>query len=1039
MCSSLLDSNSDLGKRIAALLTDRENDLRTLWQQNLEQNAPYASEGVFEQIRGELVEGQDLLGTLINILSEDTSVDSSDLSYLINKVRTKTYSISDFFYELNSFDDAFAEILRASADFSSDEKLDYMRVVKTKLVNIFELILKETSEVYEYLTEHGKIGFCQLDPNGVISYANNEMQSILGIGEKLAGLRFSDYFTGADREHVLNSLVAEDDQPSGNRELCVRRMDTRCLTVWAEVRPLYIGGKRIGAYALVMDISPIEKRTNQIYERSKMGVIKVTKDGKITYANATMLDILGVHEVKEQNAEDFIFDEADRIKFRKQLEKRVFNESDTYNIRLKRQSDNKVIPVRVTGTPITDTQGNQIGSIGMVQDLQLDMTIRHIHEHIASTDDYEEMLGNVARTLQELIPFDIFVVSQFSTDGHFTRPIYTYPPQENKWRKHYYYLSDPMLKWINSSSKIYIEEDIEEFVSQKNWVELKDEKELHQLIANKMLSFIRVAVLSENKIIASISLFKQGRSAYSQDLKETITQLPLDKAVLMALHYTEKKELQFRLNLVKEIVNCSEFDEIANKLVKSLSEHYKWSHVSLFKVDDINKVITLEAQQAILEESIRLPDDYSQPIDAGLMSHVYRTKQAINLGDVHSPKYKDIYIEGSPETKSELCYPILFQGEVQWILNLEDKHVNAYSDDELTALKAVLDEVSSVLERLAQHHFYSACFVSTSDAVIMANNSMQIINANPSAASMLGYSNPRELKGLRMTSFTSDENMLQELFSRTSVSNIQLKMKRKNGNDIRVLVSSSQLQDGHKNRILMAKDITDVKRMEELAFMGQMSYEVASQTQVPLSLTSSWLRRLLDGRVPQEQYTDVIEKTLSQLKKVQLGYDRLMMYDIDHSMLPKKTIQLNPAVELKRVLDEFPLAERNKIRFEHGEHTAYISGDPFQIRFIMESILSYLLRFVPEENMIDVDMQIHDGNVKMKFSGFKTPTKHFRRDSDNFVARVQADLALGTPIIKSFSHSHGGDFNFEEHSDNKVSFNLSLPVCHRTAIMEDSL
>ncbi len=1037
MHPSQLNIDRQLGQRVAALLKEQESELRQGWQESLKQHATFAKHDVIALLSDELKKGQDLLAILIRLLSEDSSAESKDLTLLLNKIRTRAYSISDFFYELTSFDDAIENVLMDSTIFSSDEILAYMKVVKTKLTSIFEIILSETSEVFEYMTERGNIGFCQLDPTGRITYANHEIQTIFGLSTNYHGQSFIDLFHGEEKEHVINSISAKIDSATGTRELCVQRKNKSCLTVWAGIQPMVLGGKQLGSYALLMDITPIEERTNHIYENTEMGIVKVNNAQVLTYANAAAKNILGVDNIHNLSAEDFLADKDSLSNFRQQLEKRRHDKSSTYKIKVKRISDSKLIPVRVTGTPIIDTQGNQIGSIGMIQDLEIETVIRNLHEYISTIDDRNKMLTKVAQKVNELIPFDMFVVTQYSNEGRFARPIFTYPSDAQSWSKRYFHLSEAMIDWMCKSDLISVEDDFEEFINQEEWRDLKDDPNVQAMITNDMLSFIRVSILTENKLTASVAIFKKGRSQYQKDLKHIVSQLPLDKATLMALHYDEKQDLSFRLNLVKDIVNSKSFDEISATLVEKLAKQYEWSHVSLFRVDSLNKQIILEKQIAVSDDAISLDENYTQPINKGFLGNVVMTKEYMKIDDVLSPEYEDLYIEGSTETRSELCYPIKTpeDEEVKWILNLEDKYVNAYSDDEVKSLEAVLDEVAIVFKRLEQHHFYSACFTSTSDAVIMADRSLRIQNSNPAAKVILGFYNNETLNGKCLLSFTEDEQRLRELFSAPSVSNIEIKMTRRDGQPIRVLISSTELPNGHGNHILMAKDITDVKRMEELAFMGKMSYEVASQTQSPLSLTLSWLKRLRDGRVSQDQYSETISKSMTQLRKVQMGIDRLMMYDIETSLVPKNMIQLNLSNEVKRVLSDFPLRECEKINIGQVDDTAYISGDPFQFRFIIESIFSYLLRFLPEENKINIKFDVHDNHVTLTFSGFKIPAQQMRRDSDNFVARVQTDLALGTPIIKSFCRNHGGEFTVNELENNQILFTVTMPVSEKSALM----
>ena len=194
---------------------------------------------------------------------------------------------------------------------------------------------------------------------------------------------------------------------------------------------------------------------------------------------------------------------------------------------------------------------------------------------------------------------------------------------------------------------------------------------------------------------------------------------------------------------------------------------------------------------------------------------------------------------------SELCVPIDIGGKIRWLLNIEDSHQNAFSAEEVNELFALLGEIRNFLDRIWVRHFLLATLEKASDAIFVANVQGHLENPNEATAHLLKY-NREEMAGLQLGDLIADEDTVADIVSATSIQAKEVRLSRKNGQEIPVLMSVSTLPKEFGGKVMICKDLSLYKRVEELEYLGKMYHEIAVQTQTPLSLAFSWVHALRD-------------------------------------------------------------------------------------------------------------------------------------------------------------------------------------------------
>jgi len=141
--------------------------------------------------------------------------------------------------------------------------------------------------------------------------------------------------------------------------------------------------------------------------------------------------------------------------------------------------------------------------------------------------------------------------------------------------------------------------------------------------------------------------------------------------------------------------------EICRVVADSIRANFSYLEASVFEVRPAEGEVVLVAQAPPREE--RREPTYRQPIDAGLVGAAIRERRSILVNDVASdPRY--IRPPGSEAAgASELTVPVLTNGQVSAVLDVECREARAFGDGDRLALEAIANVVGLALEAAEAH------------------------------------------------------------------------------------------------------------------------------------------------------------------------------------------------------------------------------------------------------------------------------------------------------------------------------------------------
>ena len=359
-----------------------------------------------------------------------------------------------------------------------------------------------------------------------------------------------------------------------------------------------------------------------------------------------------------------------------------------------------------------------------------------------------------------------------------------------------------------------------------------------------------------------------------------------------------------------------------------------------------------------------------------------------------------------------------------WLLNIEDPQEHAFSSDEMEELQVVLGEIGAILEKAFQHHFLQEILQLASDAIIVIDDAWKVRQVNPAVEKLLGYSE-KEMTNVSLEKIFVNQDDWQWLKKGGQIPGQEIQLGHKNGSVAAVYVSTFELpHEVGGGTVLLAKDLSLIKRLEELDYLGKLYYEIAIQTKTPLSLLFKWIKRL-QGEIAAADRQDTLSKALKQLRKLTLTYDRLVLYDKKEGFVPYQPL----LVDIEEILELLP-EEWQKVLISKEPDLPLLRADIFQLTFCLETIISYLLRAASQESQVTISVAHSGGSVTVRLRGIVPELPNAAAEigtpASAQLSETLSDMALGDAVIRTFIENHEGATYKRERQGNEYEYYIEL-------------
>ncbi|ANH67472.1 hypothetical protein ABE85_07630 [Mitsuaria sp. 7] len=755
-----------------------------------------------------------------------------------------------------------------------------------------------------------------------------------------------------------------------------------------------------------------------------LGIARVDRLGRLTYANPTMLTIAGIEDWDGITVLD-LFEGKDLDAVLDGLRRRIeLREGDQYEVHLRKRSDHSRVPISITAFPETTDDGEVQGTLAFVRDLTLDKATQQIVTHVESISRTKELIDAVSDVLRPLVPFDLLQVLRLNKSRTHLRTIYPdCITEERSYR--WWHIPHAMRHLLESRTPLVIN-DLPAWYADQRLKGLPPDEAIQQFLQQGYTGTLSLPVFQDKGQVASVVLCRKGHVPFTEQEVLIAERLPLTEAVSVAQRNETESDLNFLIQLIHDIAGAYDsVQNVAQTVVKRIAEHYGWDYVSIHRVEESQGKIHMIAQTA--RTPALMSELFELDIACGVIGSVYRDRTAALISDVASdPKYKSLFVaHRKTVTRSELCVPI--GKDAHWLLNVEDEKMQAFCPEDQSSLEKVATSLEALLRRTQDYNYRKAVVDNAKDAILLVNPGNVIVDANEAAAELL-RKRKAELIGSPIGIYFHDPKRAAVVLEGDTFVNHGALMQRPgtdgNPETVQVLLSVAMLPEDSPGRVFIASDLSSFVRADELELARDLFREISGQVKTPMSLAIAWLRRFAQQSVPLS--VDLPEKVIQQLQKAELTLDRMLLIERGGRTGPHFPTLLPLDDVITQSLDDLPERERQAVDQVSAAPQGWVRADAFELRYCVLTVVAYLLRLAANARRIELRTWQDGDQVHLDIGGTADALQTSDFEANCRGGQAVAELALGSQTLAEIVSRNGGQFQ-ERRDGDRATFSFSFP------------
>lgn len=220
----------------------------------------------------------------------------------------------------------------------------------------------------------------------------------------------------------------------------------------------------------------------------------------------------------------------------------------------------------------------------------------------------------------------------------------------------------------------------------------------------KIESLISVPLIGKGKMIGVIEAINKENGKFSDNDLDILIGLSNQIAVVIdnANLYRAVKREALQKDLLYEtgikLSSSLELDDVLAQIMSALKQVVEYEAGGFFLVNSTGS--DLDSIYSVGYDEKCIPDLHTK-MGEGLVGHAAKLAAALIVPDV---SIDERYVNCRPETKSEIVVPIMLDGRVIGLVNLESNRLNAFDVQDESLMKAFASQAAISVERARLHH-----------------------------------------------------------------------------------------------------------------------------------------------------------------------------------------------------------------------------------------------------------------------------------------------------------------------------------------------
>jgi len=211
-------------------------------------------------------------------------------------------------------------------------------------------------------------------------------------------------------------------------------------------------------------------------------------------------------------------------------------------------------------------------------------------------------------------------------------------------------------------------------------------------------SELAVPLIAKNKVIGVLDVEAAQPGAFTEEHKHLLTLFAsriaagIENARLYTRVSRQARQLTLLTEISRELTSILDVDQLLQRIADLVTRIIDYEMFSILLVDPTGKFLQHRFSLRF-KESVHLKHEI--PIGQGLVGYAAQYGQAVLVPDVSKdPRY----IMANPETRSELCIPLIYKEKVIGVLDIEHTRRGYFNEDHVRIMTTMAAQVAIAIE-----------------------------------------------------------------------------------------------------------------------------------------------------------------------------------------------------------------------------------------------------------------------------------------------------------------------------------------------------
>ena len=315
----------------------------------------------------------------------------------------------------------------------------------------------------------------------------------------------------------------------------------------------------------------------------------------------------------------------------------------------------------------------------------LDSYLLEVAEAVNTTLDLNTLLQRVAEMLRRVIDYEIFAILLLNEKTQELRVRFQvgHPPE------------------VAERIRIKVGQGVTGQAVQRREAVLVNDVAAEENFINSapgVRSELAAPLIAKNKVIGVIDVEAAQPGAFTEEHKRLLAlfasriSVGIENARLYTRVSRQARQLALLTEISRELTSILNLDQLFQRIADLVTRIIDYQMFSILLLDPSGSVLQHRFSLRF-KESVQLKHEI--PLGRGLVGYAAEHKRAVLVPDVSKdPRY----IASNPETRSELCVPLIYKDKVIGVLDIEHTRRGYFTEDHVRTMTTLAAQVAIAIE-----------------------------------------------------------------------------------------------------------------------------------------------------------------------------------------------------------------------------------------------------------------------------------------------------------------------------------------------------